>query len=287
MIIYRTFAVAAAGLATLAIAACGDDADDSATATTLPTNTAAPVDTTSPPVGFEHPTGADDVVVRIVYEGGLVPADFAFRNLPALLVSGDGRVFQPAVVPEIYPGPLVAGATIRTVTEEGIQQLLALADQHGLLADVEYTNPTNIADAPDTVVEISANGRTYVHRAYALGIGDDTDPVRATLWQFVNAVTGEWLFGDNPELGVEQPYEPDTFLVRASVAPEESGDIPPTIVDWPAAVSVRLADAAECAEVPATEVADLFAEANQLTYFTDGEVTYQLAVKPMLPGDSC
>ena len=70
---------------------------------------------------------------------------------------------------------------VSPVTEAGIQELLALADEHGLLADVEYTDPTNIADAPDTVVEISANGTTYRHVAYALGIGDETDPARASV----------------------------------------------------------------------------------------------------------
>ncbi len=32
---------------------------------------------------------------------------------------------------------------------------------------------------------------------------------------------------------------------------------------------------------------EVFAAANQLTFFTEGDVTYQLAVKPQLPGDSC
>jgi hypothetical protein len=227
------------------------------------------------------------VVVRIAYEGGFVPVDFAFRNLPTMLVSGDGRVFQPGVVPEIYPGPLVHPVTTRTVTESGIQQLLSLGDQQGLLADVQYDAPMDIVDAPEVVVEIAANGATYRHQAYALGINEETDPARAALWHFVTKATGDWLFGDNPELGPEQPFEPQTYLVRASIAPEQSGDIPPTIVDWPADTSVRLADAAECAAIPAADVAAIFADATELTYFTDAGVTYQLAVKPQLPGDGC
>jgi hypothetical protein len=287
MKMHRTFAAVGAALVALSVTACGDDGDDASADSTLPADTVAPVGSTSPPSGFEHPTGADDVVIRIAYEGGLVPPDFAFRNLPTVLVSGDGHVFQPGPVPEIYPGPLVPPVTVRTVTEQGIQQLLALADRHGLLADADYTTLTNIADAPDTVVEIAADGGAYRHQAYALGIGDETDPARAALWQFVSEVTGDWLFAGNPELSADEPYEPGTFLVRASVAPEESGEIAPTIVDWPAEASVRLADASECAEIPAADVGDLFADANELTYFTDGAITYQLAVKPLLPGDSC
>ena len=48
-----------------------------------------------------------------------------------------------------------------------------------------------------------------------------------------------------------------------------------------------LADAAECVAVPAADVGELFADANQLTFFTEGDVTYQVAVKPQLPGDGC
>jgi hypothetical protein len=50
---------------------------------------------------------------------------------------------------------------------------------------------------------------------------------------------------------------------------------------------VRLADASECAGLPAAEVGALFADANQLTFFAEDGITYQLTVKPQLPGDSC
>ena len=252
--------------------------------------------TTAPPTtapsttgagGIDHPTGADDVVVRIAYEGGFVPVEVAFLNLPTLLVTGDGQAIVQGPIVEIYPGPLLPNMQARPVTEAGIQDLLGLAEDHGLLADVEYTNPTNIADAPDTVVEIAANGETFVHRAYALGISDETDPARAALADFVAQATGDWLYGDNPELGPEAPYTSDTFLIRASEVGDYTGDIEPTVVDWPADASVRLADAGECAAVPAAEVGDLFADANQLTFFAEDGITYQLTVKPLLPGDGC
>ena len=104
---------------------------------------------------------------------------------------------------------------------------------------------------------------------------------------FVAQATGDWLYGDNPELGAEQPYTSDTFLIRSSEVGDYTGDIEPTVVDWPAGTSVRLADASECAAIPAAEVGDLFADANQLTFFAEDGITYQLTVKPLLPGDGC
>lgn len=284
--------LACTAIAALLLAACGDDSPSGdAPSDSLPIDTVGPVDTTAPPTtvagGFDHPTGADDIVVRIAYEGGFVPVEVAFLNLPTLLVTGDGQAIVQGPVVEIYPGPLLPNMQARPVTEAGIQDLLGLAEDHGLLADVEYTNPTNIADAPDTVVEIAANGETFVHRAYALGISDETDPARAALADFVAQATGDWLYGDNPELGPEAPYTSDTFLIRASEVGDYTGDIEPTVVDWPADASVRLADAGECAAVPAPEVGDLFADANQLTFFAEDGITYQLTVKPLLPGDGC
>jgi hypothetical protein len=290
---FKMLAALAAPL--LLLAACGDDTSSNGASTSLPTETIPePPDTTLavPPTTvpttpeYEHPTGPDDVVVKISYEGGFVPIEYAFRNLPALLVSGDGRSFQPGPMIEIYPGPLLTPVNVSTASEAGIQDLLTLADEHGLLADVEYTNPTNIADAATTVVVISADGNTYRHEAYALGIGDETDLARASLAEFVQLATGDWLYG-NPEVGGEQPFSPETYLILAMDAPQDTGDIPPTLVDWPADASVRLADARNCAAVPASEVGELFANATQLTYFVDAGVTYQVSVKPQLPGDAC
>jgi hypothetical protein len=281
----------------LGLVACGDDSSPAPAATdpsslpTVPTTTpptTAPTPTTAPSDAIEHPVGADEVVLRIAYEGGFVPAETAFLNLPTLLVTGDGHLIVQGPVIEIYPGPLLPNLQVRTISEAGIQQLLAMAADHGLLTTRDYTDPTNIADAPDTVVEIAAYGEVYEHRAYALGMGgDETDELRVALAGFVTDVTGDWLNGDNPELGPEQAYTSDSFLVRALEVGDYQGDIEPTVVDWPADSSVRLVDAGECAVVPAAEVSELFAAANQLTFFADGGVTYQVAAKPQLPGDSC
>jgi hypothetical protein len=59
------------------------------------------------------------------------------------------------------------------------------------------------------------------------------------------------------------------------------------VVDWPAEVSVRLADASGCTMVPAAEVGETLTAASQLTFFEDASVTYQVLAKPILPGTDC
>jgi hypothetical protein len=292
------------------LAACGEESPSANTGappastappetpppSTAPPSTAPSTHPTTPPStspgsgGYDHPTGADDIVIEIGYQGGFVPVGVAFTEVPSLLITGDGRAITNGPVPAIFPGPLLPNLVQQTITEEGIQTLLAQADELGLLADVQYSDPSSqIADAPDTVVSITVDGTTYRHVAYALGIDPESDPARANLFDFVNAATNLTGTVGADQLGAEEPYESDTYLMRATEVDLSTMDteIPPTVVRWPADASVRLADAADCAELPRAEGDALFADANQLTFFKQAGVTYSVAAVLQLPGRSC
>lgn len=285
-------AIALVAALALWAAACGDDDVDPGSA---PDDTLPPPSTTTPavpePAAIEHPTGADDVVLKVAFEGGFMPQEAAFTQLPTLLVSGDGRMFVQGPQLAIYPGPLLPNVLVSDIGEDGVQDLLTIASEAGLFTDREYDPPQNVADAPDTVVTINGDGRTFVHRAYALGIvggpGEgEQDPDRANLQAFVDQVTGD-LFDDGGAMG-GNPFQPETYLIRVwPVDPTTEYDVEPTVVEWPQAVDVDLAAAAECLEVSAAGLAETFAAANQLTFFAQDGETYQVVVRPALPGDSC
>jgi hypothetical protein len=284
-------AAVTAGVA-LALAACGDDGTEPAA---QPDDSIPTTDTTTPPTGtdapatdgVEHPTGSDEVVIEIAYEGGFLPIEAVFTQLPSLLVTGNGSHFKLGPVAAIYPGPLLPNVQVSDIGEADVQRLLELAAEHGLFTEREYESPDNIADAPDTVVTIHANGETYVHRAYALGIGSGLDGAgeegdRAELQAFVEAARFELDQGSETVA-----FEPETYLLRATPVTDLTGfELPPTVVDWPA-VGISLADASDCLAVPADTVGDLFADANQLTFFVEDDVTYHVAAKPQLAGDAC
>jgi hypothetical protein len=271
----------------LLLAACG--AADPEVTTGEPPPTAG---------GDEQPSDPDAVVLSVTDVGGFVPSDRTFTNAPRLLVTGDGRVIQDGPVIAIHPGPLLPNLLQRTITEAGIERLIDLADEHGLLGDVKYTRPGNIADAADTVVTITVNSETFEHRAYALGLGGgpdggETGTARARLLDFVVAATDLTSGPTAGEIGPEEPYRSESYLIRAREAentePTDDApiDIAPTLVDWPSDAPVRLAAAAECAEVPTNRFAQLFDDANQLTRFIDDGVAYSLAVMPRVPGRTC
>lgn len=289
----------AAPLVAAFVTACGDDTVDPGSGDTPETSTpgtSAPgtpgTPGTSAPGAIAHPTGADTAVVRIAWEGGFVPVETMFVNQPTLLVSGDGRAFTPGAVPAIYPGPLVMPMGVRTISETGIQTLLRLAQDQGLLAPPpDYAADMNVADAPDTVVTITTDDGTWEHRAYALGLdgtGTESTPARQALAAFVTAATDLASAVGAAELGPESLFEPAEYRLRAIPADEASLaglDPAPTFVDWPTETGLDLAAAGECARLGADVVGSLFSDATQLTYFRTGDAVYGLAVAGVLPGD--
>ena len=293
-----TTALIAAGVLALGLAACGDDTSDDAADVTLPDVS----DTTAPPAGdgtsgsYEYPTGADEVVFEEAEVGGFTTRAFAFQRTPNLLVSGAGQVYSPGPQIEIYPAPLLPAVQVQPITDEGIQALLGAADTAGLFADVDYDAPTNIADAGTTVVTIDVDGETWVHEAYALGLsgpggGGDSTPERQALADFVAQLRDLAGLVGADNLGETEQYEPDAFAIEAIAVDDLSAfgndGIEPTVVGWPDDAGVALADAATCTEISSSGVIEAFTGANQLTFFDDDGVVYQVLVRPVLPGNGC
>lgn len=257
------------GFGTL-LTACGDAPADS-----------SPIDV---------PTGADEVVVRVEWSGGFTMLEWAFRQLPVLVIGGDRRVYTGAPVAEIYPGPLVYPINERSLSSAGLQQVMHLAASLGLLAtppDYDLPSGIGIADAADTVVTLVADGVTYVHRAYALDIEGTSTPARARLRQFVDTVGNLEALVGTAALGTEQPFVPARFRIRAAEATmTDPSGVEPSIVEWPADTGIVLREVGECQLIDAEPVRELFAAANEITRFDDGTTLWTLSVSTVLPGDS-
>jgi hypothetical protein len=315
----RAFPVLLATTATLALAACGDDTVEPATADRPPSVTATDDSTTgseptsteptgtepasTAPAGvYEYPTGADEVVLSYAEVGGFLPREFAFQNPPVVLVTGDGRVITPAATAAIFPGPLVAPLQVMPISEDGVQALLAAADEAGLMRDVDYDDDADlvVADASTAQVEISAGGETWVHSAYALGIdslpdatGDATElsPDRKTLLAFVESLTDLGAVVGAENLGEAVIFDPSAYQLVAFPVEDpsvfERDGIEPTILDWPADAAVALADAEACVEIDGAIVGPVLLDANELTLFVDEGTTYQVLARPVIPGRTC
>jgi hypothetical protein len=285
-------AVPAAGAV---LAACGDDTAEPADTTgdTVPDTTTPD---TTPSGGIAHPSEPTEAVLRYGYSGGFVMEGYDFARVPTLLIAGDGKVYRPGVMTMEYPGPMIGPITVSTITEAGIQTLLAEADSRGLLTppapDYVLENPM-IADAPNTDVELFANGTSVLHSAYALGIAtpnqeEELTPARQTLFEYTKLLDDLAGTVGADQLGAEEMYVPAAFRVRARATQpgELDGFEPaPSVVDWPASTGVRLADASTCATLTAEQAGTVLTDAKQNTYFREDDVVYFVAAAVVLPGD--
>lgn len=272
----RTFIVALLGTPAVAafVVACGDDAKQSSNESVS--------------------AALDEVVLRIGYRGGYVAPGTDFVSLPTLLVTGDGRVFTPGVTAAVFPGPLLAPLLERSITREGIDALIAHAAGFGLLAaapDYALVAEPMVADASDTVVELTVDGNRYEHRAYALGFEADdanpSSPARDNLQRFVDSVADLASVVGAENLGMHRPFAPDRYKFQAMVVdPTEWADPSPTVAAWPADTGVELASATDCASLAAGVGDGLFLKATQLTFFREDDLVYRLAVAGVLPGDT-
>jgi hypothetical protein len=283
------------------LAACGDDALEG-NPKDLPADTTLPAGggSTVPAQGsFSYSSGANDVVVRIGYEGGFVAESTIFLHTPNLLISGDGRAIQPGVTTAIYPGQLLPALMERGIDPDGIQAVLrfaADADLLGTAPDYTMAGGMTVADAADTVVTLTVDGTTFTHRAYALDIplpaGQPDTAARKNLAAFVAAMSDLDQVAGAEHLTASTTLAATAYRFQAMpVDPANWTDPAPTLQPWPAGTGVVLAEAANCVTVQATAVGDLFTTANQLTFFTEAdatgaEVVYQVAAIAVLPGDA-
>ena len=81
------------------------------------------------------PTGADEVVVRVVTEGGFTAESRRPAHLPQLSVFGDGRVVVTGPTALQYPGPALPNLQEFRVTDAGLARILEAARAAGLLDD--------------------------------------------------------------------------------------------------------------------------------------------------------
>lgn len=251
-----------------------------------------------------RPLDPDKPLFIVDYEGGFVAPITNVSRLPLIVVYGDGRVVVQGPQIEIWPSPLMPSVQVRTLSADALQRLIDLAREKGLLTTVHYDFP-GIADAPDTVLTVELDGRTYRVSAYALGEGAEfeaefdldqaTREGRAALRSFIQALM---TLPDTDFVDDWAQFDADTIRLyvtaHGGMADPELGEQP--VIAWPledlATEGTPIGDASlglRCVEVSGDDLASvlpLLRQANVLTPFESGGERYQLVVRPQLPHES-
>lgn len=246
---------------------------------------------------YDHPSGAEHVLVSITASGGFVPIEYHLRNTAQFLLLGDGTVIVPGVMIEIFPGPAINPLQATAVSEGQIQELFAAAEEAGLLGEeIDYGQP-GITDVPTTTVTLTIDGRTVSQSAYALsypdapvaGLSQEQVAAREALRNFIDTAQG--LAGADSEEYV--PSGVVAYRLSAEAAPpvdEEGLEQEPR--QWPitsAPAAPEATGTGTCIAVTGAEVPTLLAalaEANELTPWLIGtDPPSRMVLRPMLPGD--
>ena len=246
--------------------------------------------------GIDHPTGSNDLVLRIDLEGGFIAPQAQLRRVPVLGLYGDGRLIVPGPQIEIYPGPALPNLQVRTVSEDGIQAILAAARDAGLLGpDRRYDNG-RIADAPTTTFTVVTEGSRHVVSVYALGMeapGDSFPSDRSALAAFQGKLSDlqSWLPAGS--LGREEPFRPNEL--RVFVLPyQPQEDLPQRVMDWPAGSFggfLRVIDLTDvrCGTVSGSALPAVLSaagSANELTRWRADGRLWTVVFRPLLPDES-
>jgi hypothetical protein len=253
--------------------------------------------------GISYPTGADQVVLRIVSSGGFVPVEYQLTNLPLVSLFGDGLVITPGAQIEIYPGPALPALAQARLSADAIQELLRAAIDAGLDQNRDFTTMT-ISDAPTTVFTLTIDGQTYTTQVYALGMEAGSTPdgmpqeevqARKDLLAFQTKASDLTWLADG-SVSDEGLYRPGAVRVFSSdYRPDDSMTEPP--IAWPLTPGLAtFGDPVEnavagmrCGAVAADAAAALLPlaeQANQLTPWTSDGARYGLLFRPLLPDES-
>ncbi len=204
-----------------------------------PSPTPIPSPSPSPtfnPDQIEHPTGANDIILRMGSGGGHMLFGFDLISAPVFTLYGDGTVIFQPVDNRGAPFGAVPNLpwTIGHMDEEGIQALLLYALDTGRLANAKanYDHP-GIADAGTTVFNLNAGGVEKVVTVYALFEASDPtapDPIdRAGMSQLQTLLTNFEQEADSTLLDAAT-FEPEFYRVTLL---EGFGEPLGEVLEWP------------------------------------------------------
>jgi hypothetical protein len=257
---------------------------------------------------IRHPTG-DSLILRVSYSGGLAGPMFDQLEHPVFSLMGDGRVIVPGAVDAMFPRRALPAQNVRTLTEAGIQAVLAEVAATGLfMDDIEYRGAQNcVMDASDVIFTLHADDRDVTVKVFGLGTLDPAVSCPGVTAAEYAAHAKLMILQDrlmNPDgwlpagawADAWEPYQPEAMrlVVRNADNDEPDGSgIPNPLVPWPSSSDPATFGGdggfgQRCGVVSGDEADEWYAlleQANQLTRFTRDEHRYAVQVRFLLPDE--
>lgn len=273
----------AAALVVLALAAC--------TTSGRPEVVADPRDdekTTQPEL--PGPSADDEVVWQELTAGGFVAPVDASRQMPAVTIYRDGRIFTTVHDPESRPGPPVALEQAQ-VDPDDLDAFLADAEASGLFDPGTDFGSPGVTDQPSTNVLLRVGDRPQQVDVYALDFAYDQPVGDVSEEQAGRRTALKELLVRAQELSRDaEPYIPER-VTATRFDPSVVSSPPASNPAWPGPpldVFPPLDDLTQqsCLVIEGPDAATVYRadqDSTEVTWDVDGEVVPILIV-PLLPG---
>lgn len=272
-------------LIAIALVAAACATDETTPSTTVPgTTTDAPTTTTS------SPGDPDRLVLQLTNEGGFLPRDRLVSMLPRYSLYADGRLYAPAPVPAIYPGPIVQPLQVVSLSADALDQVNTLVDAIGLREIdrlIDDSLRDFVMDAGDTLATLyDEDGAEHVYGAYALGLvtGDPTPDATRNLELLVRFLDDAVSVGS-----IYQPHGLQLWIDPTPITdPEVALTLPWFLEATPDDFQPEGQFNLGCHTLlggAAQQAIDDLASAHAQTLWFVEEQEYLLIARPLLPGD--
>jgi hypothetical protein len=230
--------------------------------------------------------------VRIEQQPGFMAPWVTLQDYTTVVLYADGRLIMLGPQIEIYPGPALPNLQVTQLTQAGVTQVLAWADEAGLKGPDRRLGPP-IMDTGGTLFEVTRPDET--HRTVVTDLSSD-DPEVAAVNRFQNVMLDIRSYLPNDVVGDDQPYAFDRLrLISSEADPATVAQEGTSTVDWPlntpiAELGVSISDPANyrCALIEGEDLQamlPLFQQTNQLTLWRSEGTLYQLILRPLLPDE--
>jgi hypothetical protein len=192
----------------------------------------------------------------------------------------------------MYPGPLLASYQQHTLDDEMmlfVLEELDAIDFASIQNEVNDEATNTVADASTTVVTFFNQDGTHTFAVYGLGVGFQVSDARVGILANLIDRVGQLGFAG---AGSVYPYSDIQVLAGVSEFPPE-----PAVANtqsWPLPIPFeQMGDVTgfgwRCATytgVEAQGLLEVFGQANQATLWDDETAEYQIAVRPIFPGEA-
>lgn len=233
---------------------------------------------------------ADEVVLRVSYEGGLLPPG-GTANVPYWSLLGDGRVFTLGPVPDIYPGPAFPNVRVATVSQRTVARIVEAARDAGVDGTPRDYGDPPVADASTTVFRLTTETGTVETEVYALAETDFPNEARHRLRVFYTHLTDLDAWLGEGTIGDDETYDPEEVAIYArSYRPADTSGITEQVVAWrgPDPAAGEGTGAGTCTvvtgDVLGTVIGDL-RRSNTLTRWQAGGKDWSFTIRPLLPDE--